>query len=353
MMMKRAISFVLFGFGAAALGGCPIYNDSRYDRVCVSGDCYDCPDPYYSSSCYPHSCSDSTDCPSGYSCDSSHRCQSTNGVPPTGGGGSLCTQPSDCAAGSNCGADNRCHAGDCASTGCPSNFVCKLSSGVPQCVPVGSGPAGGTSTCQSDQDCPTPAGSKCLSGSCVAPQDQCADATQCPGGSQCVQGACTPSCSASTPCPTGFSCDTAKGVCTGNAGACTDTSQCTGGTVCVEQHCVNQCGTGGTCPAGLVCLDGGCTPDQKPVFTCSVDGQQDACQAGSICLRHSCYIGCDADAGADACKNADKFNVCKTVTTSSGPHSVCGSTSNLGTDCDPTQGKNCASPLICIDGYCR
>lgn len=107
------------------------------------------------------------------------------------------------------------------------------------------------------------------------------------------------------------------------------------------------------CAAGLLCIDGGCVPDEKPVFVCATDGVKDACQQGSICLRHSCYIGCDADAGADACKSADNFNVCKEVTTSSGAHSVCGSSTNLGTDCDPTLGKNCASPLICIDGYCR
>jgi hypothetical protein len=121
----------------------------------------------------------------------------------------------------------------------------------------------------------------------------------------------------------------------------------------VEQHCVDACGPNGTCQPGLKCLDGGCSPDQQPVFTCATDGAQDSCQAGSICLRHSCYIACSADAGANACKSADKFNQCKAVTTSSGTHNVCGSTNNLGTDCDPTQGKNCASPLICIDGYCK
>jgi hypothetical protein len=352
-MMKRAVSFVLFGAGAAALGGCPIYPDaSYYDRVCVGSDCYDCPDPYYSSACQPHTCSDGSDCPAGYTCTTDRRCRPTDGTAPSGPGGTLCTKPSDCPSGSNCGADNRCHAGDCSTTGCPSSFVCKLSGGVAQCVAVG-GADGGTSTCRSDQDCPTPAGSKCLSGTCTAPEDQCADATQCPGGSQCVQGACTPSCSAGKPCPTGFTCDAAKGVCTGNPSPCTDSGQCTGGSVCVEQHCVAPCGAGGTCAAGLVCVDGGCTPDEKPVFTCTVDGQRDACQPGSLCLRHSCYIACDADAGASACSTADKFNVCKTVTTSSGPHSVCGSATNLGSECDPTQGKACASPLVCIDGFCR
>jgi hypothetical protein len=218
------------------------------------------------------------------------------------------------------------------------------------------GDGGSTSACHSDSDCSTPAGSRCLTGKCVAPADQCADATQCAGDSQCVQGACTPACSATKSCPTGYACDTTKSVCTGtNPNPCSSSAQCTTGTgtVCVEQHCVDPCGAGGTCANGLKCVDGGCTPDQQPVFTCSTDGVQGECQSGSICLRHACYIGCNADAGADACKSADQFNQCKSVTTASGAHSVCGSTNNLGTECDPTQGKSCATPLVCIDGYCK
>jgi hypothetical protein len=352
MMMKHVFSFVLLGLGAAALGGCPIYSDDdRSHRVCVGSDCYSCPDPYVSNQCYGFSCYADNECPAGYACGSNHRCHLTDGLPPPPPTGTTCTKPSDCPAGSTCGADNYCHTGDCSSSGCPSNFVCKVTNGAATCEPVGN--TGNTPACKADSDCATPAGSKCLSGTCVAPSDQCADATQCAAGSQCVQGACTPSCSATKPCPTGYACDDAKGVCTGTTGACTNSSQCTGGNVCVEEHCVAPCGAGATCPAGLVCVGGGCTPDEKPVFTCITDGAQDNCQSGSLCLRHSCYISCDADAGPDACKSADQFNVCKSVTTSSGPHSVCGSDTNLGTDCDPTQGKNCASPLVCIDGFCR
>jgi hypothetical protein len=350
-MMKRVISFALVGAGIA-LAGCPIYSDDHDHRVCIGDGCYNCPDAYYSKSgCIDWVCNGPGDCPSGYSCQSDHRCRLTDGTPPTGGTGALCSKPSDCPAGSNCGADNKCHTGDCSTSGCPSTYVCKLTGGAPRCVPVSGG--GGTSSCKSDKDCPTPPGSKCLSGTCFAPQDQCADATQCPNGSQCVQGACTPSCSANKPCPTGYTCDPAKGVCTGSTTSCTSTTQCTGGTVCVQEHCVDPCGPGGTCAAGLVCIDGGCMPDQKPAFVCQGDGSGTGCLQGSTCLRHTCYISCDADAGADACKSADKFNVCKQVTTSTGTYSVCGSNDNLGTDCDPTQGKNCASPLVCIDGFCR
>jgi hypothetical protein len=355
MMMKRAVSFVLFGLGTAVLFGCPIYPADRDHRVCIGGDCYDCPDSYYSGACNAWTCNTGADCPSGYSCNSDHRCKFTDGDPNQIPGDPTCTKPADCPSG-NCGADNKCHAGDCSTTGCPSSFVCRLSSGsggVAACVPIGGDGGGGTSSCKSDKDCPSPTGSKCLTGACVPPQDQCVDATQCPGDAQCVQGACTPSCNQNKPCPTGYGCDLAKGVCTQNPAPCTTSSQCTGGKLCVQEHCVEGCGAGGTCGAGLKCIDGGCTPYQQPVFTCATDGVQDNCQSGSICLRHSCYIGCSSDAGTEACKNADKFNQCKAVTTSSGTHNVCGSTNNLGTDCDPTQNKNCTAPAICIDGYCK
>lgn len=364
MMMKRLFAVGFFGLGTALLLGCPIYPSDRDHRVCISGDCYKCPDSFYDSdACNPWHCESSNDCPSGYTCNSDQLCKFTDGTPKTTPPGGACAKPADCASGLTCGADNKCHSGDCSTTGCPSGLVCALpsgSNGVPSCVSVtGGGVDGGggsTSACKNDGDCPSPAGSRCLTGKCVAPADQCADATQCAADSQCVQGACTPKCDPSTACPTGYACDTSKGVCTGpNPNTCSSSAQCTSGkgTVCVQEHCVEPCGAGGTCGAGLKCVDGGCTPDQQPVFTCSADGTQGECQQGSICLRHSCYIGCNPDAGTDACKAADAFNVCKTVTTASGAHSVCGSNNNLGTECDPTQGKSCPSPLVCIDGFCK
>jgi hypothetical protein len=140
----------------------------------------------------------------------------------------------------------------------------------------------------------------------------------------------------------------------GDAGA-----TCAGSLTCVQQHCVDPCGDGGTCSNGLVCVDGGCIPNQKPQFTCNTDGQPGDglagdCATGSICLHHSCYIACNPEAGASACQTADQFNICKQVTTSTGTYSVCGSNSNLGNQCDPTQGINCpSSSSVCIDGYCR
>jgi hypothetical protein len=360
MSLKRWVSFVFCGLGATILGGCPIYPDSRDHRVCLeSGVCYSCPDDYYSSDCYAYGCGSDYDCPVGYACSNGQCVGAGYDGGYTGDSGGQCTRPSDCPSGQNCGADDRCHPGDCSNSGCPSGYQCKLSNGTLQCVgtgtPDGGNNDGGFTGCHNDSEC-TPAGSKCLDGTCVAPPDQCFDTTQCPNNEQCVAGVCTPGCANGAPCPTGYTCDPKTNVCSGNTnpcGATADGGTCKPGTVCVEDHCVSPCGTGNTCPAGEVCVDGGCIPDQKPQFTCSKEGTQDACAAGSICIHHSCYIACSPDAGADACKNADKFNICKSVTTSSGTYSVCGSASNLGTDCDPTQGKNCPGAGVCVDGFCR
>lgn len=305
MMISRLVPFVAVGLGMTALAGCPIYSDDG------------------------------------------------GGYRGTGGGRS-CASSADCSHGETCGANRTCQATDCRIVGCAAPFVCQLSNAStgPRCV-LPKDP----SVCSKDQDCATQAGEKCLNGACVAPSNQCSDGTQCKNGAACVDGACVPSCSADKPCPTGYACDTERGVCTENPNECGGSAGCTGGTVCVESRCVAPCGEGGACDGGLVCVNGGCVPDERPVQDCDVDGQQDKCREGSICLRHSCYIACETDAGADAgddiCKSADAFNVCKPVTTSSGTHHVCGSDKNLGDECDPAQNKTCTGALICVDGYCR
>jgi hypothetical protein len=364
MHAKRWVALVLVGLGSLVLGGCPIYPDSRDYRVCLqSGQCYSCPNEYYSSDCYSYGCYNDSDCPGGYQCNYGECVGGTSPLPLDGGSGPTCSRPTDCPSGSVCGADARCHAGDCSNWGCASGYQCKLSGGSLQCIgggapDGGNGDGGGFNGCHNDAQCAasTP-GAKCLNGSCVAPQDQCFDTTQCPANESCVAGVCTPTCGGTTACPPGFQCDSRTNVCSGNASPCGATGNgatCSGTAVCVEDHCVAPCGVANTCPSGQVCVAGGCIPDQKPQFTCAKEGTQDACAAGSLCIHHSCYIGCSPDAGADACKNADKFNVCKSVTTSNGTYSVCGSSSNLGTDCDPTTGKQCPNAgAVCIDGFCN
>jgi hypothetical protein len=343
--MKRILTLALCILGAVALFGCPVYSDNRDQRICTAdGTCWDCPSGSLDSNCVPWQCNVDNDCPLGDFC-SQHACVPGN-TPP---------------------------GGNCPDVPCPSGFICKLSNGTPMCVAQGDAGSndGGTNDavadappdthppftgCQSDADCASlGAGEKCLDGVCTAPANQCSDGTQCQSGESCVGGVCTPSCTTNANCPSGYSCDTTKGVCTGNPTPCNepDAGACPSGTTCVDQHCVPPCGDAGACPAGEVCVDYGCIPDQKPQFVCNMEGVQDMCAVGSICLHHNCYIGCNMEAGATACQTADRFNVCKAVTTSTGTYDVCGSSSNLGNQCDPTQGQNCAPPSICIDGYCK
>lgn len=350
-MLKRVLGALSFAASVGVLAGCPIYVDGPTQRVCEGGSCYDCPPGYATvNQCDAWSCTTALDCPSGYQCTAAGRCSlpgQTGDDPPR----ATCAKPADCAAGQTCGADNRCHTNGCETVGCPANHVCKLTGGVATCEPFGPAPDAGKSGCSKDAECASVPGAKCLTGACVAPADQCNDATQCRNGQVCADGACTPTCSETTPCPTGFACDLAKGVCTAPVPGCG--AGCAAGTTCVADRCVAPCGAGNACGERLVCVDGGCVPDQRPVFTCGGDGRGTGCATESVCLRHSCYIACDADAGAEACRASDAFNVCKSVATAAGSFSVCGSSANLGDECDPSQGKACAQGQICIDGFCR
>ncbi|MGO9000065.1 MAG: hypothetical protein ACLQVI_42605 [Polyangiaceae bacterium] len=373
--MKRLFSVALFGAAVAVLGGCPVWSDNpNAYRVCDGNTCWSCPADYVSDQCSPWGCNGNMDCPGGYECGENNTCVSMGGpeydagvytpvdatAPPTS-----CSQPGNCPSGYSCGAGGVCELGDCSVTGCVAGYVCELENGTLQCVlestpppPVDSGTPDSGVACQSNADCASTPGALCLDGTCVPPANQCYDGTQCPTGDQCVNGACTPSCGGNTPCPTGYSCadiedSSTSGVCTGNPTPCeTNPTVCPTGTVCSQDHCVAPC-SDGTCPTGDVCIQGGCVPNQEPNFFCTTDGVQDACASGSICLHHSCYIACNPDAGASACQSAAQFNECKPVAASGSTYYVCGSATNLGTQCNPTTGQECSnSAAVCIDGFC-
>jgi hypothetical protein len=373
--MKRTLVTGLFGLGAAALLGCPVFSNNG-----GGGGGSECETP--------------ASCLCGW-------VPSYEGTGP----GAYCN--GYCAPCLDAGFDSDVtDAADCRQTGCPSGSACEIVDAALGCVPLSDAPVesgrdgqndapndapsdknpDATSPftgCTSNVECSTQGGtgSLCLDGTCVAAADQCTDGTQCPGGEQCVQGACVPSCSSNVPevavhCPSGYACTIlgdsgAPGVCTGNptpCGAADGGAACTGDTTCVEEHCVPRCASGdAACGAGLVCVDKGCIPDQKPVFVCNVngvpgDGAPGECATGSICLHHSCYFNCAPDASASDASNpfcsqatGGAFPQCKSVTSSglsdAGQVYVCGSSSNLGSECSPT--SECASPDICIDGYCR
>jgi hypothetical protein len=358
--MKRLFSIALLGVSAALLAGCPVYGGDDSSGPTPEGACPG--DSYWT-------CNNTGGC----------WCESVGydaGLPSNGVDATVptsCTRPGDCPAGYTCGAAGECELGDCSVTGCVSGYVCELENGTLQCVgetpppPVDAGPpdTGFDSgvACQSNADCPT--GDLCLDGTCVPPGNQCYDGTQCPTGDKCVAGACTPACQTSTDggvvsCPTGYACTdiddaSSSGVCTGNPTPCeSNPTVCPTGTVCSQDHCVSPCGSGDSCPSGEVCIQGGCVPNQLPNFECTTDGVEDNCAVGSICLHHSCYIACNPDGGASSCQSADQFNECKPVTASGSTYYVCGSSTNLGNECDPTDGQECSnSAAVCIDGFCH
>lgn len=373
--MKHLLLGISWLAVAAVLGGCPIYPSQQEFQVCTSSACYSCPDNAFSSACTPWPCQSDSDCSSGYICDQGS---------------------ASCVAGSSPGGGDA-SAGDCSTNGCPSGQVCKLSAGVAQCVTTGggSGDDGGgagtldagadaspgtdsggdsaagydggeagptTGPCNDDAACGGH-GEKCIDGQCAPQTLLCSDGSQCAvSGSACVDGVCEPHCSATSPCPTGTQCDLTRGVCNVNPAACAGSgpSSCQGGTTCVEEHCVPPCTTtdaGATCPTGQVCVAGGCIPDQKATFACTNDGQSGqlatSCSDGSICIHHDCYPACAADGGA-ACGSPASMNgqVCKNVTIETGTYSVCGTSTTLGSDCDPSQGNYCGAGKVCVDGYC-
>jgi hypothetical protein len=344
--MKRTFTITLFGLSAIALFGCPVFSGG-------GGSGNQCSNGGYC----PVTCNSNFDCPSDQICGEFNYCT----FPPS--------EASTDDSGENC-VVNGCPGEDqaCATVDGGASCVTLVDGGLPEGATETDGGSDATAKdatpdapvftgCTSNADCGDGgAGALCLDGKCVAPANQCTDTTQCPNSEECVQGGCVPTCSSTMPCPTGYSCTT-NGVCTGNPAPCGTAdggAKCTGDTTCVDQHCVTRCGTGdAACADSLVCVDDGCIPDQKPVFVCNTDGVQDKCDTGSICLHHSCYIACDPEAST-SCAKADTFNICKPVTTSSGTHYVCASSSNLGSQCDPTRDLSCpTSPDVCIDGYCR
>jgi hypothetical protein len=400
--VQKAYTIGAFALGTIVLFGCPVYSGNSGDVVCDSqGNCCD----ETQGNCAVWNCDYTEQCPSGATCNSGV-CTSSNY-----NGNGYYGDDAGIEAGYDAGFDEA--AADCSTTGCPAGQTCTLTNGTAQCLPTsnvpdatvdapsntdGSGPTGdatGDATsprdagsdaptfppftgCTSDSACAdSGVGAHCINGACVAPANQCFDSTQCQGANEeCVQGVCTPSCANGLPCPTGYSCNGGDGgtfVCSGNPTPCGAAGEtCGAGLTCVDQRCVPLCtesapsadagpdaGETLSCSGGLVCVDHGCIPNQAPAFVCNTEGVQDSCKAGSICLHHTCYISCatdggGVDAGDTVCKTAANFNVCKPVKDSnSQTYLVCGSDTNLGTQCNPTVGDNCSSPAICIDGFCR
>jgi len=374
--MKRLSLVGLVGVLASVLAGCPIFDDgpgNGYGSGCPGNDCFN-PAP---------ECTTAAECGLNETCGSDQKCHTgdctiwgcasgtcvthddqtascddgSGGSGATGGSGTssggtgagagpnvvYCGNPDDCASGETCAPETYCKAGDCNAVGCIYGYSCDAPSGLCKF----SNPA----ACGTDGDC-LDAGFACVSGICTAPEDQCFDGGQCGGVGKCVGGKCITSCSTDATCSDAYTCDTALGTCSTPAKACAITKDCGDAiTVCVEGACVPR-SVNGACPSGTAWVENGCVPDQKAKFTCVVDGTQDQCAMSSLCLHHGCYISCEGSASA-ACDNLPEINLCKTVTSTSGEHQVCGSSSTLGGECDPQAGVACVVGKICVDGYCK
>ncbi|WP_437952863.1 hypothetical protein WME98_20740 [Sorangium sp. So ce296] len=377
--MKRLTLLGLASVLAPLLAGCPIYDDAD-SHFCDAEDCGPgipssdgCDEPAdcginetcgEDNECHVGDCT-AWGCSDGFECvvddDHTASCVATGSTGQGGGGGGggggsdavYCGNPDDCAEGETCAPDGTCQPGSCDQVlpsgeplGCVHGYVCEGAGDDATCVPAT--PA----ACGADADCASlGADYLCVSGICTAPQDQCFDQTQCPVNDKCVEGKCTPACSEDADCPSSYRCDTTLGICSQPAQPCVITDDCGGpSAVCVDGACVPR-SDGEDCPEGDVWVENGCIPNQSSNFVCGEDGAQDVCAPGSICLHHSCYISC-GPSNPNACANqSPSLSECRTVTTFSGVHQVCGSSDNLGGECDPE--TSCADGGICVDGFCR
>jgi hypothetical protein len=361
--MKRFVPFMFVGVAGVVTAGCPVFSDKE-DSWCA--DYHDCQP---GEDCYQWPCNE----PPGWGgAGGSYYVAGAAGYAAYGGRGGYdaggrdggdaasedarpeaaapvaCANPGDCRAGFTCGSDGTCHSGDCTTTPCINGFVCEVSANGRACVKADS------RGCGSDAECTGT--DACVDGICTPAGSLCSDRTQCLPGSACVEGKCVPMCGEGEACPSGFRCDT-KGslLCSIASQGCSITADCgSQDLVCVDLACVPRCTVRGPCGEGLgACVNNGCIPSQKIVAQCASEGVQGNCSTGQVCIRQHCYTSCATpDGGLGACTEAGQ-DICKTITSASGAYAVCGSTSNLGSECDLTVGKRCPTGFVCTDGFCK
>lgn len=389
--MKRFSLLSLFGL-LVGLAGCPIYDE--HDQLgtgdpCTDGRCDPNVECYAPADCGPNeTCGadyqchtgDCTfwGCPSGYACfigdDGFATCEIEGGAGGGGGGeggageggqgpggggegggtggagggtggGSafFCGNPNDCGAGETCGPDGLCASGDCAVVGCIFGYTCSDPGSGAACV------ANDPAACTADADCAASPGAACLSGTCTVPDLQCIDRAQCAATDRCVNFRCETECSSDADCFTGFGCD-AAGFCSVPLVPCVITNDCASADlVCVAGACVER-STDGSCAAGFTWMQNGCVHDERPAIECQVEGSQDACAGGEVCLHHACYTSCFPQNSA-LCTDPS-LDVCKTAPTQFGTLDVCASNETLGGKCAPLSNV-CVAGELCVDGLCK
>jgi len=215
-----------------------------------------------------------------------------------------CAPP--CSAG-ECPASNKycindwCVSDPCCGVFCPPGELCRTGACIDLCEeePI---------QCGAEEEC--------RMGICV-PVDCFTEGQECPGGQQCVEGACQSDPCSDVDCPADQYCR--EGTCQNLAcldcsdeqvceeGECVDSAcadvHCNQGRICVDGECAADPCQGVYCPAGFACQNGNCVGDPCLNITCPEDS---VCQDG-YCLEGQAEpdggvpdAGPDEDGGQDA-----------------------------------------------------
>lgn len=224
---------------------------------------------------------------------------------------------------------------------------------------------------QSDEEPPAlcPTGTACVSCQCASPcqggefpcppglycspEDYClvdpcfgvvCEPTQDGDQTECVAGACVPSCDLIT-CPADYVCIRSQGQCAPD-NCLTFPERCAADELCVAGECLSDPCAQVSCPAGQYCLAGDC------VTSCA----EISCPDGQSCVLGQCQ--------ANPCVGVEcpPFQVCSEMAGQCGPDPCLGTTCQPGRVCnqqtgdceiDPCLGVTCPEEnQICVGGSC-
>jgi MYXO-CTERM domain-containing protein len=257
------------GITCTALGGaCTMNSDCVSRRCAMVGGSMIC-----TQQCIP-------DMPALAGCPASWHCQVQDcgrgqcapGAPGAGADGDTCTQDTDCASGYCADLQGRHLCGQpcwpMGGSGCPSGESCDLVNAtqcggcVPDALAMGPHPIGGT--CTTDADC---ASDHCAAGTCTQP---CTMDSECPSAYHCGAGFCV------------------IGERSGPGGACATSADCsTSAPTCVEGLCAATCTAGGSECASMP--DFACTAAAGGMYCLPPGlGLGATCAANSDCRSNLC-----------------------------------------------------------------
>jgi MYXO-CTERM domain-containing protein len=172
---------------------------------------------------------------------------------------------------------------------------------------------------------------------------------ECPGGAQCINGACSQPCgSGEFICPVGQLCK--NGWCVRDPCDPADCDKANPGWICKAGECIDPCKTV-TCPSTEICVKGvcvdnscytkGCPEGQKCVAgACQEDlcaPSKVTCKPGEFCLDGKCLPTC-------ATLVCAPDEVCQVVTEGGVPSTRCVK--------DPCASVTCPAGTVCVDGKC-